>query len=382
MNEIWILGATGRSGRAIAQRLAAAGVTPVLVGRDEERLRETARQVAAQAGGRADGTAADGRARDTHAGEGAGGPAGLPRTVVAGSVEAVAARIAESAPAVVVNTVGPFTRTAAPVLDACPPGTHYLDLANELPAVTGLLDRHEQAVAAGSCLVTGAGFGVLGTESVVLKLCEGRPRPHRVRVDAVPTFASEGGAVGTALAGSIVDGLTAGGRRYADGRLVRTAVGGQVESFTLPDGAAVRSGSAPTGELEAARRASGAPFVVAGSSEVPTGRALRAVVPVAARLLSVPALGNAAKRRFAAVTVKPRPMRRESAWARARVEDADGSARQGWLRAGDAMAFTSGVAAEVAARLARGEGRPGAYTPGALFGPELAEAAGGRFVLD
>jgi hypothetical protein len=43
------------------------------------------------------------------------------------------------------------------------------------------------------------------------------------------------------------------------------------------------------------------------------------------------------------------------------------------------MDFTVAAAAEVAARLARGEGRPGAYTPGALFGPDLAEAAGGAF---
>jgi len=42
MNEIWILGATGRSGRAIAVGLAGAGLSPVLVGRDTLRLREVA----------------------------------------------------------------------------------------------------------------------------------------------------------------------------------------------------------------------------------------------------------------------------------------------------------------------------------------------------
>lgn len=42
MNEIWILGATGRSGRAIATELTGAGLTPVLVGRDTMRLRKVA----------------------------------------------------------------------------------------------------------------------------------------------------------------------------------------------------------------------------------------------------------------------------------------------------------------------------------------------------
>ena len=44
------------------------------------------------------------------------------------------------------------------------------------------------------------------------------------------------------------------------------------------------------------------------------------------------------------------------------------------------MTFTTEVLVEVAARLAAGAGRPGAYTPGALFGAALAEAAGATFV--
>ncbi len=58
----------------------------------------------------------------------------------------------------------------------------------------------------------------------------------------------------------------------------------------------------------------------------------------------------------------------------------DGTKREGWLQVDDAMDFTCAVAAEVARRLQRGEGRPGAYTPCALFGTGLAVAAGGEFV--
>jgi hypothetical protein len=46
------------------------------------------------------------------------------------------------------------------------------------------------------------------------------------------------------------------------------------------------------------------------------------------------------------------------------------------------MEFTVSVAVEVTSRLCRGEGKPGAYTPGALFGPELAEQAGGEFIVN
>lgn len=360
MREIWILGATGRTGRAIAARLAAKDESLVLVGRDAARLRELAETV----------------------GEGSG----KARVVAAGSVAEIGAEIgaepAQGAPAVVVNTIGPFTDSALPIVRACPPGTHYVDVANELFAVTEMLALHDEAVAAGRSLVTGAGFGVLATESVVLTLCEGRPPAERVRVDALASVESEPGVIGAALAGSIIDSVAAGGRRYEHGRLVRARLGADFERFDLPDGSSAGTVGGPSGELEAARRASGAPFVVAASGAVPTGRVIRAVLPVVAALLSRPALGNAAKRRLARVRVSPRERSREFSWARAQVRWADGSTREGWLRAGDGMAFTATAAAEVASRLSRQEGRPGAYTPGALFGPDLAVQVGGHFVLD
>jgi hypothetical protein len=45
-----------------------------------------------------------------------------------------------------------------------------------------------------------------------------------------------------------------------------------------------------------------------------------------------------------------------------------------------AAAYTAAVPAETARRLMAGDGRPGAYTPADLFGPELAEACGGEYL--
>jgi short subunit dehydrogenase-like uncharacterized protein len=87
-NEVWILGGTGRSGRAITAELLARGVSPVLAGRDAVRLKDAARS-------------------------------GGGRTVVAGSVDGIAAEIRRQRPAVVINTIGPFTTTAVPIARAC-----------------------------------------------------------------------------------------------------------------------------------------------------------------------------------------------------------------------------------------------------------------------
>lgn len=51
------------------------------------------------------------------------------------------------------------------------------------------------------------------------------------------------------------------------------------------------------------------------------------------------------------------------------------------MRAGEAIDFTAAAASEVTTRLLAGDGRRGAYTPCALFGAQLAEAAGGELLL-
>jgi len=356
-DEVWILGGTGRSGRAIAAELIRRGITPVPVGRDAGRLAA------------------------------ATGPGGG-RTVVAGSIEAAATEIRRQRPAVVINTVGPFTATAMPIVDACLPGSHYLDLANDLAAVSAVLGRDASAAAAGRTLVTGAGFGVTATESVVVKLCEDRPAPVRVRVDMVPSLAIEEGVLGEALAATILEGLPGmegGGRydsrRYEGGRLVKARVGGDLTRLTLPDGTTVTTVGVPFGELMAAQRASGAASVISASSEAPSSPVMRAVLPAAMALLAFGPVRAFAQRRLAGVTMKASPRPREHSWGHARLEWADGTVREGWLRVGDAQTYTGAVPAEVTRRLLAGEGKPGAYTPAALFGSTLAESCGGEYLV-
>ena len=348
-NDIWVLGATGRSGRGIAQRLRGTGHTVVLAGRDAARLAS----IAAEMGG---------------------------VDVVSGSFESLLEQLRRAAPAVVVNTVGPFARTAVPVIQACPPGTHYVDIGNELPGTRAVLDGHERAVADGRTVVTGAGFGMLATESVVLRLCEGRPAPARVRVDAIPSLATEKGVIGSALAGSMLDGVPEGGLRVEQGRLVRFPVAGARQHLTTPSGDTVATAALPTGDLLGAWRASNADSVIAATSAIPSGPAVRVVFPVLSVLLRWSALRRFAISRVARIPIPERGLPREFSWGHARVEWDDGTSREGWLRLGDAQQFTEAATAEVARRLLDGRAEPGAYTPGALFGASLATDVGAQFV--
>ena len=93
-----IYGATGHSGRLVARTALAAGLRPLLAGRDPRRV----------------GVLAD--------------ELGLAyRVAHLGDPPALDAAL--RGVAVVVNTAGPFSRTAGPLLDAClRRGAHYLDI--------------------------------------------------------------------------------------------------------------------------------------------------------------------------------------------------------------------------------------------------------------
>jgi short subunit dehydrogenase-like uncharacterized protein len=356
-DEVWLLGATGRTGRAIASALASRGVSMALVGRDAQRLAAAADAVAA-------------------------------RAVVADSLAAMAAAIRRERPALVVNTVGPFQRTAAALADATLEAGDYVDLANDVATLTQMRERGPSAQDRGRTVVTGAGFGVTATESLVCRLMEEHAPAARVRIDMIPSIASTHGVVGEALAATLVEGLprTAGGgrfqgRRIARGRLAKAPIGGRATRLTTPDGDRVTTGLMPLGELLAAEHLSGAPFVEAASSEAPTAPVLRLVVPAALSLMHLGTLRRFATRRLAAVRTPERPMPREHSWARAHIEWADGTVREGWLRVGEASDFTHAVAAEVTHRLLHGQGRPGVHTPAALFGSSLAESCGGTYLI-
>jgi short subunit dehydrogenase-like uncharacterized protein len=345
--EIWVLGATGRVGREVVERLRQVGVEVVVTGRDRERLSRVS---------------PDARA-------------------VTGSLDEICARLAIETPAVVINTVGPFAVTAPQVARACPPGTHYVDVSNELSAFEALHGMDREAVETGRTLVPGAGFGVLATEGILVHLLAGGEKPSRVRVDSIASVAVEPGALGEALAATIVRSLLDGGREVRQGRLVRVRAGDAAERLTTPDGDVVTTASLGGGELFTAWQASGAPSVIGASALAPGNPVARAAVSVTAGMLRLPGMAGFATRRIARIkTTKAKEPPRRSSWGHARVEWPAGRVREGWLRTGEGMTFTVAAVAEVARRLAKGEGRPGTFTPARLFGPEVALAAGAEFV--
>lgn len=302
-DEVWILGATGRMGEGIARKLAERGIVPVLVGRNPEKL---------DAASKASGA----------------------RTIVAATPVAMAAAIRHEQPAVVINTIGPFRQTADELATAALSVGHYVDLANDLATILDHRERDAAARQAGHTIVTGAGFGVTGTESILTWITAGRPTASNVRVDMIPSIVSTPGRVGEALAGSLLDGIpgTPGGGRYdarkiAGAKLVSAPLGSSPTQLVTPDGDDVTTALVPLGELLAAQRASGAPFIESASSEAPSGIAriaVRGMLP----LMHLKPLRRAAIRLLAQAKTSERATPRTHSWAHARVAWADGTIRK------------------------------------------------------
>jgi saccharopine dehydrogenase (NAD+, L-lysine-forming) len=315
MATIVILGASGTMGGLVAREAIRKDFLIVLAGRQADPLLQLASSL----------------------------PAGSARAAIVDIADPTILESVIEQADVVVNTVGPFSQFAEPVISAClQSGTSYVDLANELSAVRALLERDAEARLQGVQLVTGAGFGVVATETLALMLAQASAQPLRsIQVAAAPAvaYASKG------VQATIAHALAQGSPRYVDGRLVVGALGEGATTFQFVDGPR-QVIPAPTGDLIAAQRATGAPDAVA-------------YVPVPGDRSMQP---DEKTKDFRSV-------------AMARGCTADGTHIEADLTFGEGDEASAAIAVEVALRTVANP-RPGAWTPGQLFGPQLAKACG------
>jgi saccharopine dehydrogenase (NAD+, L-lysine-forming) len=197
--------------------------------------------------------------------------------------------------------------------------------------VRAVLDRDDEARARDVALVTGAGFGLVATESLVLSLLANGIRPASVVVAAAASSAHDTLGVRTTVAETMADGATT----YVGGELVRAPIGQGATTLTF-GGVTRPVVPVPVGDLEAARHLTGAPDVIAYTA--------------------------------------PCDPSQERSFAYAAITDPDGVRHTAELATGEGFAFTAAIAAETAIRLL-GDAKPGAWTPSHLLGLGLAAEA-------
>lgn len=351
--DVVLYGATGYTGRLIAEELAEHDAEIGLAGRDRSKLEALADEL--------DGT----------------------QEVIVASVddrpalEAMAERTA-----VVVSAAGPFKRLGPPVLDACLASqTAFVDITGEQGFLRAAHQRDALAKEAGVPVVDAMGFDVIPSDLAAYHATEGLDEVTRLDL-AIDSRARLSGGTKRSMAASTGDGWY-----YEHGRFRRGPPGRFVRSFpTLEDDQDRIGVFIPWGDVVTAPRTTDA-RVVRTFFMMPEdrGRKMHLFWPLTDLISRIPFIDRLAERRAPGSNHGPSEEEREEASFRILGEATtpEGQTRRALVTGRDPYGLTGAAAARGALAIARGEvDEVGVLTPTQAFGPDWGPKALPEFELE
>lgn len=182
---IAVYGATGYTGRLVAEELAHRGVELVLAGRDRDKLEAVAQGVAGIV------------PRDAPGGE----PVGLPRVEAVPIDDPAGLRSLFGGCAAVISCAGPFTLHGEPVLAAAvDAGAHYLDTTGEQPFIRLAFEGYgRRAEKAGVAVLPAMGYDYVPADLLVALTARGVDPIDRIRVGYHSPFQPSRGTARSSL---------------------------------------------------------------------------------------------------------------------------------------------------------------------------------------
>jgi short subunit dehydrogenase-like uncharacterized protein len=274
--------------------------------------------------------------------------------------------------ACVLHAAGPFSATAAPMVEAClGTRTHYLDVTGEIDVFEAIARRGAQARDAGILLLPGVGFDVVPSDCLGAHVAARVDEPHTLRI----AIAGMGSEVSRGTARTAVESLGDGLRIRRDGIIVNRPVGSLERDFEFGAGPA-RGVAMPWGDVATAFHSTGIPnievYFIMGGRLPSLMRVSRFVAPV----LNWEPIQRFLKSRIDKMPPGPDEATRKATGAMLLAE-AEGPADQiarARLETPSGYRLTHQAAIEIAARVVRGEAPTGYHTPSSAFGAD--------FVLD
>lgn len=224
MNRLMIYGANGYTGRLIAHEAVKRGIKPMLAGRNRDELDALAKELNLSR-----------RVFELN-------PAEIVRNLEGVSV--------------MLHCAGPFSRTAAPMLNACLDlNVHYLDITGEIDVFELCHQTHARAKHQGVIVLPGSGFDVVPTDCVAAMLKARLPD-----ATALMLAFEAGGGPSPGTAKTSVEGLRRGGRARIDGELRDVPLAWKSREFTR-DGKPRTAMTIPWGDLYTAHVSTGIPNI-------------------------------------------------------------------------------------------------------------------------
>lgn len=332
-----IYGANGYTGELIAREAQRRGLKPILAGRSRDKLEPLAREL------------------------------GLDVRSFALDDAAAAARGLDGV-GLVLHCAGPFSATAAPMMDACLAArAHYLDITGEIAVFELAQTLDARAKAAGIAICPGVGFDVIPTDCVAAALKAAMPDATHLTLG----FDSRSGfSPGTAK--TSVEGLAQGGKVRRDGRIVSTPLAYRVRRIDFGDGEKLAM-TIPWGDVSTAFHSTGIPNIevfIPGSPGMIKG-AQRA--NHLRWLLGIGWVQNLIKHRIGKRVRGPDAATRERlpthVWGE--VSNARGEKKTARIRTANGYSLTVTGSLAVVEHLLAQPPQGGAYTPSKLVGADL-----------
>ncbi|MCP1645678.1 short subunit dehydrogenase-like uncharacterized protein [Pseudomonas citronellolis] len=332
-----IYGANGYTGELIAREAARRGLKPVLAGRSRERVEALARELGLQA-----------------------------RAFGLDDASALAGQI--QGHSLVLNCAGPFSATAAPMMEAClRAGAHYLDITGEIAVFELAQSLNGRAQQAGVVLCSGVGFDVIPTDCVAAALKAALPDATHL---ALGFDSRSGFSPGTAK--TSVEGLAQGGKVRRDGRIVSVPLAYKVRRIDFGDGEK-EAMTIPWGDVSTAYHTTGIPnievFIPGSPRMIASARRANYIRP----LLGIGWVQRLIKARIARTVKGPseekRALQPTFVWGEA--INARGERKTARIRTANGYSLTITGSLTVVEYLMTHQPAGGAYTPAKLVGADL-----------
>jgi short subunit dehydrogenase-like uncharacterized protein len=337
-NAGWMIyGANGYTGRLIAEEAVRRGGKPILAGRRRRAIEDMASQFGCEA--RVFSLAA---------------PEETPKNLAGCSL--------------VLNTAGPFSATAVPLMDAClAAGIHYLDITGEIDCIEATAARNDQAVQRGICLIPAVGFDVVPTDCLAAMLARRLPGATHLQL----AFRGQQ-SISPGTAKTMLESLPHGGRVRIDGRIVQVPWAWKVQQVPFPEGRRWAM-TIPWGDVAAAYHSTGIPnievYVAFPRRQIQWLRLCRWAAPLLRLGLLERMLKWIVARRTAGPSADERNRQRASIWGR--VQNAAGQAAEGTLQTPNGYTLTVLTALASVERVLERPPPSGFYTPSRAFGDDF-----------
>jgi short subunit dehydrogenase-like uncharacterized protein len=266
---------------------------------------------------------------------------------------------------VVINAASPFAQTARPIIEAClRTRTHYLDIAGELPAFQDAHSYDDAARECGVMIMPGVGLGIVASDCLAMHVAALVPNAKYLRIGLARPDLISRGSLRTVLA--MADSHVSVRR---NGRLISLPAGRLQRAFDYGDGER-QSVSVSWADIFTAYYSTGIRNIEAYiQADLPSRTLYQLTVGIADALRYPPI------QRFLSVAAEAWPegpsalqRRDEMCIIVAEAEDSWRRRRCARLKTLDGYSFTAQASMAIAKRVVLGEFIPGFQTPGKLYG--------------